>query len=538
VLRPRGADRRIERILDTPHLADAISRLPAEVLHRLIESYGLEDCSELIARSTPQQLARVLDLDLWRRRRPGQDEQLDAERFGVWLHTLLESGVEVAAEKLVGLDPDLAIAALAQHLAVFELAAIAPRVDGEAVDMPPRQAALSCEIGGYLIEARRADAWDAILGLLVHLDAERPDDFRRMMHGCRRLSNSAPELDGLDDLVTDNEQRLFDVAIDREERRDQQGYVTPAQARAFLESARRLRVDGPAPPANPVAAAYFRVIDGTARRGGAPSGDRRRLEVASDQPSRSRADDSLDQLLHLLDHTGLLSAQPRALLPAAREERPSLAHIHAQMAHTAEKDPLAYSRRTEEFGFLANAVATGCTVQGRAFTPAEATAAVAATCNLGLENWPARWRDEHRSDDILGRGDLLAVFQVGWTVLHEQVSMYVAGRLLDILADVRHGSGEVQAGFDRLRQALARQWRRGSPWQARDALDVLLMLDHVAWAVLLGLMDECPVVHGAMTAARAATRAIDPSSFDFVSENRQIAAIREYMEELAAVLRV
>ena len=61
-------DRRglLERILDTPHLAHVVPRLQPEILHKVIETCGLEDCGDLVALATPDQLQRVFDLDLWR----------------------------------------------------------------------------------------------------------------------------------------------------------------------------------------------------------------------------------------------------------------------------------------------------------------------------------------------------------------------------------------------------------------------------------------------------------------------------------------
>ena len=50
----------LDRILDTPHLAHVVPRLPPEVLHRVIQSCGLEDCGELVALATPGQLAAGL----------------------------------------------------------------------------------------------------------------------------------------------------------------------------------------------------------------------------------------------------------------------------------------------------------------------------------------------------------------------------------------------------------------------------------------------------------------------------------------------
>ena len=100
----------LDRLLDIPQIGQVVPRLQPELLHRVIQTYGLEDCGELVALATPEQLARIIDLDLWRTGRPGRDEQFDADRFGVWLEVLLESGASVAAQKLAAMDVDLVIA--------------------------------------------------------------------------------------------------------------------------------------------------------------------------------------------------------------------------------------------------------------------------------------------------------------------------------------------------------------------------------------------------------------------------------------------
>ena len=120
-----------------------VPRLQPELLHRVIQSCGLEDCGELVALATPDQLARIFDLDLWRAAQPGLDEQFDADRFGVWLEVLVESGATVAAQKLAEMDVDLVIAGLAQHARVFDRAAVTPytTTDGEEArgDSRPRR---------------------------------------------------------------------------------------------------------------------------------------------------------------------------------------------------------------------------------------------------------------------------------------------------------------------------------------------------------------------------------------------------------------
>jgi len=69
-------------------------------------------------------------------------------------------------------------------------------------------------------------------------------------------------------------------------------------------------------------------------------------------------------------------------------------------------------------------------------------------------------------------------------------------------------------------------------------MDVIATLDTPAWAALLGLIDECPVIHAALGASVAASpRGIDPGAFEFVSENVQIASVRAFLHSLPATLR-
>jgi Family of unknown function (DUF6178) len=75
----------LDRLLNTPDLAKIVPHLEPEVVHRVIQVCGLEDCAELVALATPEQISRVLDIDLWRVPARGADEQFDADRFGTWL---------------------------------------------------------------------------------------------------------------------------------------------------------------------------------------------------------------------------------------------------------------------------------------------------------------------------------------------------------------------------------------------------------------------------------------------------------------------
>jgi hypothetical protein len=242
----------LDRLLNTPHLERIVPTLQPEVLHRVIQDHGLEDCAELLAFATPTQVAQLLDADLWRVEPDSTSDSFDVGRFGQWLTVLMQSGPAIAADKLAGLDVDLVIAGLSGHVMAFDSAAVSAYIslEGDYVEGRISQTSRTSELGGYLLEPRRSEAWDDIVELLAFLDDNRPDMFQQVMRGCVRLSNGTREADGFHDLLSDDEQQLFDVGISRDIRREALGYQTPAQARAFLQGARSApRVVGPEPHA-------------------------------------------------------------------------------------------------------------------------------------------------------------------------------------------------------------------------------------------------------------------------------------------------
>jgi hypothetical protein len=427
-------------------------------------------------------------------------------------------------------------AALAQHIRVFDGGSLQP-TSREDDERPERHssAEMSCEIAGYMIDARRTDAWDAIVALLIALDADHPVYFNRVMHGCRRLSNSTPEEDGFHDLLTDREQDMFDLSIDREGRREQQGFVAPAQARAFLQMARQSQPGADTTVAtNPIAQAYFRSIATPPPADVAVTGDVLRLPGAADlPPAPEDAAAAITAVADLLADAGVTQGQPRRLLEAAQGDAPRTARIQAYLQAACERDDRAGSTRTAELAYLANTLVAGCSIQRRPFTAREAADAVLAVCNLAIENRPG-----DVPDDFLVAHDLVSVFQAGWTVLHRDVAMFAAERLIETLRDLRSSDRDIQAGLNVLRFEMTKHWRAGAPWLAREALDVIVILDMPAWAALLGLIDECPVMHAAIGAAAGARpRAVSAAAFEFIAGNSQIASIHAFLRTLPDILR-
>jgi hypothetical protein len=437
-------DRRLSRV---------VRQLAPEALHQLIQEHGLDACGDLVSLATPAQLTSVLDLDLWRPAEPGRDGRFDTDRFGEWLEVLVENGDSAAARTIASLDEHLVIAGLSRYLRVFDPGTFEPTesTDDEAMDRHTMMSSqtsrdvLECEVGGYLVRAGRRDAWDAILTLLVTLEIEHHRYFHTVMQGCRRLSNSTPEIDGLHDVPLAPEQHLHDLTIERERRQSQRGYVTPADARAFLQMA-RLRED-----TRPIVTAYVRVVDEADR----------------------------------------------------------------------------------ELAFLANVLISGCSLQSRPFTAAEATDAVTSICKLGRERRPA----PAKKDALLVGSNLVTEFEAGWAVLYRDVSLFVADQLVTILDGIESADAELGRGLRTFRHALVKQRAAGTPWLARDTADVLAMVDMTVWTSVLGLLDECPNIPDAMTAVlERRTTPVSATAFEFISTSAQLGDIRIFMKALHRVL--
>jgi hypothetical protein len=558
--RDRGSvDDRLARLLVTPFFTRVVPNLAPETLHRLIRYRGLDACGELVTSATPAQLAALLDLDLWRRAqpgRPGSDEQFDVERFGEWLDVLADTGDEAAARTVAALDPQLVIAGLSRYLRVFDPGTFEPTEssDDEATDRHERMNSetsadvLECEVGGYLVRSRRFDAWDSVVTLLVSLEAGHTDCFQAVMQGCRRLSNSSPEIDGLDDLLGAPEQYFHDLAAERERRQSRFGYATPADARAFLQMARRPQPDAGAPavPSSPIATAYFRALeeDSDDPSRDAPHHDAPGVQVRGDDDSPA----SIEAVIELLAEAGVMPERPRALLEAAAEDArtTTLPLLTRLMDFVLHHDGTAYVTRSRELAFLANTLLAGCSVQSRPFAPQEASDAAACVCHLGLECWPSRWPGALRSraggtdappDAFLVDHSLVTAFEVGWSVLYEDVSLFAADQLGSALADLHVLDADTRRELRQFVRRLETERDAGTPWLARDAAEVLAMLDATAWIGVLGLLDECPILPAALTAVveRRTTR-VSPTDFQFISTRAQLGDVRLFMRMLPGLL--
>jgi hypothetical protein len=121
--------------------------------------------------------------------------------------------------------------------------------------------------------------------------------------------------------------------------------------------------------------------------------------------------------------------------------------------------------------------------------------------------------------------------------MHEHVSMFVADRLIATLGVLRSSDPEIERDLMTLRRDLERHRNAGAPWRARDALDVIGMLDMPAWACLRGLLSECPVLPAAVTAIlEGRAGAVSATAFECFATTRQIRAVLQFAEKLEDML--
>jgi len=388
------------RILDQPELVAAVRELPAAVLGTLIDRVGLEDAGELVALASTEQLQGLFDQDLWRATAPGEDEQFRPERFALWLEIMSEGGEGFLIEQLCALPRELVTLAVHRLVLVVDTDALWREVTEPSEELQRLERALDMplfeEWEEFRLLARDPMHWDTVWAALLALDRDHHDVLREILEKCCALSSEYIEgQGGLYEVLTSEEMLESDVAGEREDRRAAQGFIAPADARSFLELARR---GEQLETRDPITNAYFRAWANAKPARPAESTTR---AIGTEQ-ARPLADISkLVQLLEDAAVVGPTRQQPLAALAPgpgaakeragrARVDRPPLAAVERTVLILQEvldelrhEKPRLFSERIEELHYLANVLIAGSS--GRRPRPVEAFEQAIAACNTGLE---------------------------------------------------------------------------------------------------------------------------------------------------------
>jgi Family of unknown function (DUF6178) len=385
----------LRQLLEDAELAPALRALPAPALRQVILRVGLEDAGELVALSTLEQLREVFDEDLWRSARPGEDEAFDAARFVVWLEVLLEGGEAFVADRLAELSEDFVVFAVSRLVRVLDVEVLTAwaTVPAEADLLDTVVATQPCqELDEYLVVSRTEWGWDAVLTTLLALDERHPELLRGVLSRCAAATHDEVRSAGTLDAVLRGEERLLeDARAEREERRGERGYVSPADARALLALA---RTAPESPEDDPITRAYFRELKRVAAASPAAA--------ALSQPPPVR---------QLLAEAGVEAETPETAPAADSLFRQTLAELH-------EHDPRAHQRLVEELAYLANVLVAGDT---RSWRPVDAAERVLELCDEGLRAIAHRGgSDAVAAQATLLRWGAVGVFRVAWTSRTEE----------------------------------------------------------------------------------------------------------------------
>jgi hypothetical protein len=421
--RPVPPAQLLVRILERPELLAAVRELPAPVLGRLIDRVGLEDAGALVALASSEQLQGLFDEDLWRAPAPGADEQFRPERFALWLEVMSEGGEDFLIEQLCALPRDLLTLALHRLLLVVDMDAFAQSFTQPSERLQRLERALDAplfeEWEEFRLLARDPAHWDVVFSALLALDRDHHELLRAILEQCCALTSEyVEEHGGLYEVLTSEEMLEGDVAGEREERRAAEGFVAPADARSFLELARR---GAQLETRDPITKAYFRALaSGKPARPAESAARARSAQLAAPAADPSR-------LVQLLEEAAVVESprQPLAALAAgsaaardrgeasqpAAAEKPVLL-LRAALAELRLQRPELFSQRIEELGYLANVLIAGSS--GRRPRPVEALEQAIAVCHTGLERALGADRALARAVELLEETPADRLFRRGY----------------------------------------------------------------------------------------------------------------------------
>ena len=469
----------LNHILDQPELPAIIERLDAGVLTKLIRHVGLEDSAQIVSLITTDQLKRIFDEDLWQSRAPGLAEVFDAERFGLWLTIMIETGPAVAAQKVLELDEDLVVLGLCRLIFVMDRF----ESNDDMIEEQP-DSALNQEFDNYLVMSKNPSSWDAVCALLAELNEIDYEKLCHLLERCRLIcQDDIEENNELFQVFTADESLEEYVAADREERRGLKGFVTPTSAAVFLSKARTTSLKAliAAKANDPVTRAYFKTAEA-------------QIEPVSDGTTTGQSSENEDTVSLNLKVTQFIQTLKTAeVLPAADQKMlaydgaTSWDH-HLPLAKAMQSinrsDSELYSRLLAELSYLSNTLMAGCEFKGRAFQPKEAAHSAFSICNLGSEVFlktdtePKENQPMDLMTALLKRHHLVKLFQAGWKILFNKVVLFTAMAVLDFLNRLKEEPGDPEHRWNitRMADTLSSCISSGRPWEFNEQMDYLLTI--------------------------------------------------------------
>lgn len=518
----------LRHILDQPELPAIIQSLDAGVLTRLIRHVGLEDSAEIVALATMEQLKDVFDEDLWYSETPGREDVFDADRFGLWLEIMIETGAAFAAQKIMDLDEDLVTLALNRLILVVDFDEMAIQLSSAerpvAGDMLDKvlESTLNQEFDAFIVIARNHARWEAVQALLAELNELDYGLLSRLLERCCRISwEYIDDNGGLYNVLTTDEMLEADMAADREARRANKGFVSGSIAVSFLNLTRSTPMKTIIASKDPdyTSRTY---CEASGRRAPDAAAENREQPVPADNANPKASSFAMSRFLKTLQQAEVLPAFDQKRLGQPGEISGHHLPLVKAMRLINRTDPDLYAQRLTELTYLSNVLMSGCGFQGRAFRPVEAAEAAFSVCNLGSAYLLGSGEDIEENQlvksiaGLVGEHHLVKLFQVGWKLLYENVVLFTAEALMNYFDRIKADpSGfKPDAGqaydFDQLGRALESCVAAGRPWEFHDQLDNLMehlvsFMDGASVAALAALLREYPTLSVPVTSEKAQT---------------------------------
>ncbi len=174
------APQRLALLLHSPTPLKLVRALPNSELYLTVREVGPAEALPLLKLASGQQLRHLIDLEAWRK------DQLDADRTGAWVATILESGEPALRRLLQNTDDEVLALLLARWARISQLEyEDRPEVHGHGQGDAGTAEGLLTPDGEHRFLPTIPEHAPAIRRLLVLLFEENPERYSRLLWASR-----------------------------------------------------------------------------------------------------------------------------------------------------------------------------------------------------------------------------------------------------------------------------------------------------------------------------------------------------------------
>jgi hypothetical protein len=396
VARRPNSQNLLTQLITNNQIIKEVQSLDPVIVRKVIHHVGLEDSAEFLMLITSEQMQEVMDQDTWMSARPGEDEKLDAKRFCTWIEVLLEVGADFAAEKVAEMDEELLTLVLSQLIMAIDSDELALMTRSAEDDRRSQnrylekalESTFTQEVEGYDVMSKDSFHWDAVVNILAALGKNHRDLVERILSRISAVTmDQIDEFDGLYNLLKESDMLESDVSGDRQERREQEGFVTPSSASAFLKLILQDSLVSiiESNEQDHISKMYFRRF----------------------KPGKVKVQNPLSaELLEILQVHGLDISVP-AMKLLGSTKAPSTTQKYLGILR--EENETLFQQKLTELNFISNVLLSGFTDRTRALRPVEAMELAIEVCDEGLNYGKINGLE-------LDQSNLIKLFKVGWKI--------------------------------------------------------------------------------------------------------------------------